>query len=68
MGKLDLATENYQQGISINPNLVEAYTNLGNLHSQQKQWFLAITSYSQALYLNKNQVETYYKLGEALLQ
>ena len=68
MGKLDLAKENYQQGISINPNLVEAYTNLGNLHAQQKQWSLAITSYRQALYLNKNQAEIYHKLGEALLQ
>ncbi|MDJ0519854.1 MAG: tetratricopeptide repeat protein [Trichodesmium sp. MO_231.B1] len=68
MGKLDLAKENYQQGISINPNLVEAYINLGNLHSQQKQWSLAITSYSQALHLNKNQAETYHQLGEALLQ
>ena len=68
MGKLDLAKENYQQGISINPNLVEAYTNLGNLYSQQKQWSPAITSYSQALHLNKNKAETYYQLGEAFLQ
>ena len=68
MGKLDLAKENYQQGISINPNLVEAYTNLGNLYAQQKQWSLVIKSYRQALYLNKNQAEIYHKLGEAFLQ
>ena len=41
-GKWELALENYNRAIQINPNLAEAYLDRGVVYAKQKKWELAL--------------------------
>ena len=50
--RIDLAIAAYQQAIAIDPSMVAAYQNLGNLHFDQKDYARAVPLYEQELRLD----------------
>jgi len=56
-GQYDLAIQDYNQAIKLNPNNVNAITNRGNAYFSKGQYDLAIQDYNQALKLNPNDVD-----------
>ncbi|HHZ93268.1 TPA: tetratricopeptide repeat protein, partial [Candidatus Poribacteria bacterium] len=59
-GKLEKATEAYQQVIQIQPNHADAYNNLGTVFINQDRIDDAIEAYQQAIRIQPNQGEAYY--------
>ena len=55
----------YNQAISLNPNLAEAYNNRGLARSKQQDFTSAIADYDRAISLNPNLVEAYNNRGLA---
>ena len=55
-----------RKAISINPNLPDAYNNLGNALKEQSDLQAAINAYRQALAINPNLPKVYSNLGIAL--
>ncbi|MBW4454872.1 MAG: tetratricopeptide repeat protein [Nostoc indistinguendum CM1-VF10] len=52
--------------MQLNPNLADAYNNLGNALSEQKKLDAAVTAYQKAIQLNPNLATAYYNLGIVL--
>lgn len=53
MGKIDKAMENFNLALSKDPNLAQAYVNIGNIYLDNKLYTDADISYSRAYNLNK---------------
>ena len=62
-GDLIAAEKAYKIGLSLHPNSLNAYNNLGIVYRQQGKNKLAIEAFQKALYLHPNFVEAYYNLG-----
>jgi tetratricopeptide (TPR) repeat protein len=68
------AKQHYRQALALNPALVEAHNNLGNLYIRQHQFAAAIGEFQSALALNphyaiarNNLGSAYFMLGEEAL-
>ncbi len=67
MGKRGAAMRSYQRAIALNPNNAQAYGNLANLYSQQRNRDEAIKYYQQALKLDPKLNSLHYQLGNNYL-
>lgn len=56
------AMEAYKKAININPSLVDAYNNLGNIYCHLNQWEKAELIYQEAIKINPNYVGSYFNL------
>ena len=65
MGQIDMAKENYQKAIKIDPKHAEAYFNLGFLSESDGQLLEAIDLYKKSVGSNPKQAKVYYNLGNA---
>lgn len=54
------AMEAYKKAININPYLVDAYNNLGNIYCHLNQWENAELIYGEAIKINPNYVGGYF--------
>jgi tetratricopeptide (TPR) repeat protein len=54
-GQNDLAIEDYDQAIRIDPNLAIAFNNRGNGYDAKRQYDRAIEDYDQAIRINPNE-------------
>ncbi|MCA2589207.1 tetratricopeptide repeat protein, partial [Microcystis aeruginosa CS-558/01A06] len=61
--KYDLALDDYNQAIELNPNHAQAYNNRGTLYDEQQKYELALADYNQAIELNRNFAMAYYNRG-----
>ncbi|MFA4829377.1 MAG: tetratricopeptide repeat protein [Thermodesulfovibrionales bacterium] len=64
-GLQDMAVEEYQIALRINPNYIEAYYNLGNAYKDKGLTDMAIEYYQIALRINPNYAEAHSNLGVA---
>jgi tetratricopeptide (TPR) repeat protein len=53
-----------QKSLAIDPALVEAHVQLGNLYSDQREYTKSIPEYVRALELNQNLADTHYRLAQ----
>ena len=60
------AEECFKNSIQLNPNLLEARVNLGNIYIEQKRVDEAINQFIKTLQTNPNFNLAYYSLGDAL--
>ncbi len=67
-GRYSQAEDFYRRAIDRNPNMSDAYSNLGNVYLAQKQIQLAIASYHRAIELNPNRGSYHYNLYRAYSQ
>lgn len=67
-GRYAQAEDFYRRAIERDPNLSEAYSNLGNVYLAQKQIQSAIASYQRAIELNPEKGSYYYNLYRAYSQ
>jgi len=67
-GRYPQAEDFYRRAIERDPNLSDAYSNLGNVYLAQKQIQLAIASYQRAIELNPDKGSYYYNLYRAYTQ
>ncbi|HEV2117744.1 MAG TPA: tetratricopeptide repeat protein, partial [Terriglobales bacterium] len=51
-GRIDQATQYFQEALRLNPNLLVALENLGNAYRQQKEWDQARATFERALVLD----------------
>ena len=61
--KLDEAIEVFNRALSIKPDYVEAYNNLGIVLKKQNKIDKAIDAYTRAISINSSYVVSYYNLG-----
>ncbi|MCZ8224681.1 MAG: tetratricopeptide repeat protein [Microcystis sp. LE19-84.1B] len=61
--KYELALDEYNQAIEINPNYAMAYYNRGVLYYDQKKYELALADWNKAIELNRNFTEAYNNRG-----
>ena len=61
--KYELALDEYNQAIEINPNYAMAYYNRGVLYYDQKKYELALADWNKAIELNPNFTDAYYNRG-----
>ena len=61
----DMAMEDYNKAIELNPRLVEAYTNRGNAYWYKQQYDKAIEDYNKAVELNPRNAIAYTNRGVA---
>ena len=61
--KWDLALDDYNQALALNPELADAYNNRGVLYANQQKWDLALADYHQALALNPEFADAYNNRG-----
>ena len=54
-----------KKAIALDPSLVEAHLQLGNLHSDQQRYAEAIPEYQRALELDSDLADAHYRLGQA---
>lgn len=54
----------YIQALKLDPNLADAYHNLGEVYRRQEQWFLAISSYSLAIKIDPKGLGSHFYLGK----
>jgi tetratricopeptide (TPR) repeat protein len=66
-GQWEQAIQYYRQAIALNPTLVEARNNLGNLYVRQRQMTAAISAFQAALTLDPNYAMAHNNLGSAYL-
>lgn len=59
----DVAIDNYKKAIDINPELSEAYYNLGVAYSKKEEIETAVTYYEKAIAIDPEFTEAYYGLG-----
>ena len=62
-GEIQLALDDYNSVISINPNDADAYFIRGKLYKQQEEVELAIADFNQVIRINPNFAEAYQYLG-----
>jgi tetratricopeptide (TPR) repeat protein len=62
-GSLDQAAEEYQEAIKLNPNLMEAYINLGAIYVDKKDYDKAIQQFKKVVELNYFNAKAHYNLG-----
>jgi tetratricopeptide (TPR) repeat protein len=67
-GHYPQAEEFYRRAIDRDPNMSDAFSNLGNVYLAQKQVQLAIASYQRAVELNPDKGAYYYNLYRAYSQ
>ncbi len=67
-GRYAQAEDFYRKAIERDPNLSDAYSNLGNVYLAQKQIPLAIASYQRAIEINPEKGSYYYNLYRAYSQ
>lgn len=65
-GKLADAIVEYQAALTANPNLSEAYSNLGLIFNQQHNYAQALAEFRKALAVNPKDAITYNGIGAAL--
>ncbi len=63
----DLALENYQKALELNPNLWQSYQNIAAIYFSQKKLDLAKQSMEKALAINPNSTELHTNM-EILLE
>ncbi|TRU05080.1 MAG: serine protease [Microcystis sp. Msp_OC_L_20101000_S702] len=61
--KYELASDDYNKAIEINPNFAEAYNNRGLLYYNQQKYELALADYSKAIEINPNFALAYNNRG-----
>jgi tetratricopeptide (TPR) repeat protein len=57
-----------QRAVASDPNLAEAYVQIGNLNSDQGKFAEAIPQYQRALSLDEDLVDAHYRLGQAYVR
>lgn len=57
-----------KKALALDPSMADAHLQLGNLHSDQRQYAEAIPEYQQALELNPNLADAHYRLGQAYVR
>ena len=57
-----------KKSIELDPELAEAYLQLGNLYSGQRKYAEAIPEYVRALELNSNLADAHYRLAQAYVR
>jgi tetratricopeptide (TPR) repeat protein len=62
-GKFNIAIDNFNSAISINPDRSEFYYNLGNSYFKKKEYDQAIEQYNKALSLKPVDINTFHNLG-----
>jgi predicted O-linked N-acetylglucosamine transferase (SPINDLY family) len=67
MGKREAAIRSYQRAIALNPQNAQAYGNLANLYSQERNRDEAIKYYQKALQLDQKLHSLHYQLGNNYL-
>ena len=66
-GKYDLALDDLNQALVIDPNSVMAYNNRGTVYFDKKDYDRAISSHSKALEIAPNDPHSFYNRGNAHL-
>jgi D-alanyl-D-alanine carboxypeptidase len=54
-----------QKAISIDPDKADAYFNMGNVYSDQKNYSQAISAYQKAISIDPDYADAYYNMGVA---
>ena len=67
-GDYNQAIEYYQKVLQLNPNLAEAYYNLGLAYGSLGQYQKAIEYFQKSIQLDPNLAEAYYFLGNAYVR
>lgn len=65
-GKLTAAISEYEAAIAANPNLSQAYSNLGMIYNQQHNYKEALVQFRKALAIDPKDAITYNGIGAAL--
>jgi tetratricopeptide (TPR) repeat protein len=65
-GHLDQAVHHLTEAIELNPDLIEAYLELGRTHQDRRQQTLALQIYNQASRVDPKDPRPYYQAGLAL--
>lgn len=68
LGMLENARFFFQRAIVVEPNFVEAYTNIGNLLGDLGEYSTSIRYLRKAVSLDRTNSESHYNLGIALMQ
>ncbi|AVQ72215.1 hypothetical protein B5D77_13725 [Microcystis sp. MC19] len=61
--KYELASDDYNKAIELNPNSAMAYNNRGNIYYDQKKYELALADWNKAIELNPNLAMAYNNRG-----
>ncbi|MFM2026052.1 MAG: hypothetical protein RLZZ339_767, partial [Cyanobacteriota bacterium] len=61
--KYELASDDYNKAIELNPNLAMAYNNRGGIYYNQQKYELALADWNKAIELDSNFAVTYYYRG-----
>ncbi|MCA2885234.1 serine protease [Microcystis sp. M043S1] len=61
--KYELASDDYNKAIELNPNLAMAYNNRGNIYYDQQKYELALADWNKAIELNPNLAMAYNNRG-----
>jgi TonB family protein len=64
-GEYDLAVNDYNEAIKLNPKEVSLFINRGRAHQNKKNYDLAIADYNTAIELNPNEATAYYNRGDS---
>ena len=62
-GEFDVALENYKKALSINPNLTEAYNNLGLIYKKQGKINKAKEIFKKVININSDFCDSHYNLA-----
>lgn len=65
LGDLNLSAKTYRVAVTIDPDFVEAYKNLGLTLQAQGKLTTAVVCYNRALFLDQNQADIYFNLANA---
>ncbi|WP_413161390.1 tetratricopeptide repeat protein [Capilliphycus salinus ALCB114379] len=64
LGQLEEAKQQYNQALSLDPNIAEVHANLGSLSAKNQEWELAISYYQKAISLKPNLASAYRNLAK----